>query len=78
MIAEPRLTEEIASRMLARYGVGFIWETHVAAAAAYGLDKLSIAEDLTEIAEAAEQLWLKNTWEEGSGWKAADPAYHDE
>ena len=59
MIAEPRLTEEIASRMLARYGIRFIWEAHVAAAAAYGLGKLSIAADLTEIAEAAEQLLLK-------------------
>lgn len=59
MIAERRSTEEIASRMLARYGIRFIWDTHVAAAAAYGLGKLSIAADLTDIAEAAEQHWLE-------------------
>jgi len=47
--------------MLARYGVAFIWEAHVAAAAAYGLGKLEIAEDLTEIADAAEREWLATT-----------------
>ena len=65
MIAERKSTEEIASRMLARYGIRFIWEAHVAAAAAYGLGKLSIAVDLTEIAEAAEQHWLETTNELG-------------
>jgi hypothetical protein len=44
--------------MLARYGLVFIWEAHVAAAATYGLGKLSTAEDLTEIAAAAEEIWL--------------------
>jgi len=44
--------------MLARYGVAFIWDTHVAAAAAYGRGKLSIADDLTEIGKAAEEIWL--------------------
>ena len=50
--------ERLASRMLARHGSAFIWDTHVAAAAAYGLGELAIAEDLTEIAEAAETLSL--------------------
>ena len=74
MIAEPRVTEKIASRMLARYGMRFIWDTHVAAAAAYGLGKLSIAADLTELAEAAEQLWLQSVRDQVSGWDTADPA----
>lgn len=33
MIANPTSTENIAARMLARYGIGFIWDTHNAAAA---------------------------------------------
>ena len=28
--------EKIATTMLAQYGIKFIWDTHVAAAAAYG------------------------------------------
>jgi hypothetical protein len=58
MIAETTPSQKIASKMLARYGIAFIWEAHVAAAAAYGLGKLGAAEDLTEIAEAAEREWL--------------------
>ena len=50
---------EIALRMLAQYGVAAIWETHVGAAAAYGLGKLDIAASLIEIAEAAESEWLQ-------------------
>ena len=59
MIAEQTVAERIAARMLARHGIAFIWDTHVAAAAAYGLGNLSIAEDLTQIAEAAEQEWTQ-------------------
>ena len=51
-------SQRIASRMLARFGVVFIWEAHVAAAAAHGLGQRAVAEDLTEIAEAAEEIWL--------------------
>ena len=60
MITEPKSAEKIASHMLERHGLAFIWDTHVAAAAAYGLGQLSIAEDLAEIAEAAEQLLLQS------------------
>ena len=49
----------LAAKMLARYGNKFIWDTHVAAAAAYGLGNLRIAEDLLQIAEAAEKLTLE-------------------
>ena len=61
MIAETTPIQKIASKMLARYGIAFIWEAHVAAAAAYGLGKLSVAKDLTEIAEAAEREWISAT-----------------
>jgi hypothetical protein len=61
MIAETTPSQKIASKMLARYGIAFIWEAHVAAAAAHGLGKLSVARDLTEIAEAAEREWISAT-----------------
>jgi hypothetical protein len=51
--------EKLASRMLAEHGVAFIWDTHVAAAAAYGLGEPDVARDLVEIAEAAENEWLQ-------------------
>jgi hypothetical protein len=50
--------ERLASGMLAKTGIAAIWDTHVAAAAAYGLGKPDIAAELTEIAEAAERVWL--------------------
>ena len=49
--------ERLASGMLAKTGIAAIWHTHVAAAAAYGLGKREIADELTQIAEAAERLW---------------------
>jgi hypothetical protein len=68
MIAERRC-EDLASKMLARYGNAFIWDTHVAAAAAYGLGNLSIAEDLIQIAEAAEKLCLEIWLAAESRWE---------
>ena len=59
MIAHREPVQKIASRMLARYGMVFIWDTHIAAAAAYGLGNKVLAEDLIEIAEAAEEVWLQ-------------------
>jgi hypothetical protein len=50
-------TARLASRMLARFGVRAIWDTHVAAAAAFGLGKPELADELVEIAEAAEREW---------------------
>jgi hypothetical protein len=61
MIAETTPSQKIASKMLARYGIAFIWEAYVAAAAAHGLGKLSVARDLTQIAEAAEREWISAT-----------------
>jgi hypothetical protein len=43
--------------MLTRFGVRAIWDTHVAAAAAFGLGKSELADELIEIAEAAEREW---------------------
>ena len=45
--------------MLAEHGIRFIWDTHVAAAAAYGLGEPDVARALIEIAEAAENEWLQ-------------------
>jgi hypothetical protein len=59
MISQREPAQKIASRMLARYGMVFIWDAHVAAAAAYGLGNKALAEDLTEIAEAAEEMCLQ-------------------
>jgi hypothetical protein len=50
--------EKLARRILAHNGIAAIWDTHIAAAAAYGLDKLDAAAELTEIADASERLWL--------------------
>ena len=50
--------ERIAAGMLARTGIAVIWDALVAAAAAHGLGQPDIAADLTEIAEAAERLWV--------------------
>jgi hypothetical protein len=47
--------------MLARTGIAAIWDAHVAAAAAHGLGQPDVAAELTEIAEAAERLWLART-----------------
>src|SRR5437763_7044169 len=77
VITKPKSAEKIAARMLDRHGLAFIWDTHVAAAAAYGLGQLSIAEDLTEIAEAAEQLWLQSISVKVSGWTGTDSAPPD-
>lgn len=59
MVTEASAAEKFARRMLAQYGMPFIWDTHVAAAAAYGLGNIAVAERLSEIAEAAEQEWLQ-------------------
>lgn len=59
MLTERSSAEKLASRMLGQYGIAFIWDVHVAAAAAYGLGNSRIADGLIEIAEAAEQVWLQ-------------------
>jgi len=49
--------EKLAHLMLTRNGLAAIWDIHVAAAVAYGLGKSELAEELVEIAGAAEREW---------------------
>ena len=58
-MSKPRFAERYALQLLDGHGIAAIWDTHVAAAAAYGLGKLNVAASLTEIAEAAEQEWMR-------------------
>jgi hypothetical protein len=51
--------EKLASRMMAQHGIAFIWDAHVAAAAAYSLGDMDLARTLTVLAEAAEREWLQ-------------------
>jgi hypothetical protein len=53
------ITEKLASRMLERYGLAFIWDAHIAAAAAHGLGHTTSAASLLEMAEAAERVWMR-------------------
>ena len=46
-----------ASQMLKKHGIAFIWDTYLAAAAAHGLGNDALANDLIELAEAAEREW---------------------
>ena len=67
MMIKDSAAEKVAAKMLARYGIVFIWDTYIAAAAAYGLGNLSIAAELIEIAEAAEREWmLRNAMASGA------------
>jgi hypothetical protein len=52
------LADELATGMLAHSGLPVIWDLHLAAAAAKVQGKLEMAAALTELAEAAERLWM--------------------
>jgi hypothetical protein len=66
-MSRPTLAENLALTMLAREGIAAIWQLHLAAAGAYRAGEASIAASISEIAEAAEQAWLRA---EGShAWK---------
>jgi hypothetical protein len=66
-MSRPTLAENLALTMLARDGIAAIWQLHLAAAGAYRAGEASIAASISEIAEAAEQAWLRA---EGSrAWK---------
>src|SRR5580704_18209853 len=45
--------------MLARDGIAAIWQLHLAAARAHRARHASIAASISEIAEAAEQAWMR-------------------
>ena len=49
-----------ASQMLKKHGIASIWDTYMAAVAAHGLGKDTLANDLIEIAETAERQWMRH------------------
>jgi hypothetical protein len=53
------VTENLALTMLARDGIAAIWQLHIAAAEAHRTGHPRIAASISEIAEAAEQAWLR-------------------
>jgi hypothetical protein len=59
VITKPTVAETIASKTLAEHGIAAIWDLHVAAAAAYGLGRFSMAATLIEVADAVELEWLR-------------------
>lgn len=53
------ITEQLALSILAREGVIAIWKLYVAAAEAHHTGHPVAAESLLELAEAAEEAWLR-------------------
>ena len=51
------LEESVARELLARDGIGVIWDAHVAAEAAYRVGNIRAACILLNIADAAETIW---------------------
>ena len=49
--------ETVAARMLAREGIGIIWDLHLRAAASYRRGNWLSALCLAGLADTAEQLW---------------------
>jgi hypothetical protein len=58
------LTESLALLMLARGGIAVIWQLNLDAAAAYRTGHPFAAASILEIADAAEEAWLRA---EGAG-----------
>jgi hypothetical protein len=54
---EPTLFETIATKLLARQGIGIIWQLHLRAAASYLSGNWLAAMALIAIADAAESQW---------------------
>ena len=65
----PTLAENLALTMLAREGIAAIWQLHLAAAEAHRSGYLGAAASISDIAEAAEQAWMRS---EGSRVLLAD------
>ena len=59
MSALQTMTEDLALRMLARNGIGVIWRLNLAAAEANRTGHPQSAAALLELAEAAEDAWLR-------------------
>jgi hypothetical protein len=53
------LTERLALTILARDGIAAIWQLHLASAEAHWSGYPSAAASISEIAEAAEEAWMR-------------------
>jgi hypothetical protein len=53
------LTEKLALLMLAREGIAAVWQLHMAAADAHQTGHPAAAGAILEIAEAAEEAWIR-------------------
>ncbi len=53
------ITEKLALTVLARDGIAAIWQLQIAAAEAHRTGHPSVAASILEIADAAEQAWLR-------------------
>jgi hypothetical protein len=53
------ITERLALTMLAREGIAVIWQLHLASAEAHRSGYPSAAASISEIAEAAEEAWMR-------------------
>jgi hypothetical protein len=53
------LTEKLALSMLAREGIAAVWQLHVSAAEAHRSGYPRAAASILEIADAAEEAWLR-------------------
>ena len=51
--------ENLAMTMLARDGIAAIWQLHLAAAEAHRTGHPSAAASILELADAAEEVWLR-------------------
>jgi hypothetical protein len=58
------MTEKLALTILARAGIAAIWQLHLASAEAHRNGCPSAAASISEIAEAAEDAWMRA---EGAG-----------
>jgi hypothetical protein len=53
------MTEKLALTILARDGIAAIWQLHLASAEAHRSGYPSAAASIMEIAEAAEEAWMR-------------------
>jgi hypothetical protein len=54
-----KLTERITLMLLARDGIAAIWQLNLQAAEAYRMGHPCAAESILEVADAAEEAWLR-------------------
>ena len=59
MSMQSTLSEDLALRMLARNGIAVIWQLNIAAAEAHRTGHPRSAATLLELADAAEDAWLR-------------------